>query len=149
MVLRRVVTLMLTFARRSRRAEQPQDAELRLELCGLCGRDFVNPVGWEPVGPERWRILLRCGECGTWRDVTVTNAVARRYDVELNRCAVRLAAVLGRMDRERMLGQVEAMTIALELGLIDAADFAVTRSAWPRAELSPACERRPRGPRRA
>ena len=129
MALRRVVALVLTFARRTGRAEHQQDPELRLELCGVCGGDFVNPVDWEPVGPERWRILLRCGECGTWREVTVTNAVAQRYDVELNRRAVRLAASLDRMDRERMLGQAEAMTIALELGLIDAADFAITRSA--------------------
>jgi uncharacterized Zn finger protein len=129
MVLRRVVALILTFAHRTRRAEQQQDGEPRLELCGVCGRDFVNPVDWELVGPERWRILLRCGECGTWRDVTVANAVAQRYDVELSRRAVCLAASLERMDRERMLGQAEAMTIALELGLIDAADFAVTRSA--------------------
>jgi hypothetical protein len=129
MALRRVVALILTFAHRTRRAEQQQDRTLRLELCGVCGRDFVNPVEWGPVGPERWRILLRCGECGTWRDVTVTNADAHRYDVELNRRTVCLAALLDRMDRERMLGQAEAMTIALELGLIDAADFAVTRSA--------------------
>lgn len=97
---------------------------MRLELCGVCGRDFVNPVDWEPVGSEQWRILVRCGECGTWRDVTVTNAVAQRYDVELHRRAAGLATLLDRMDRERMLGQAEAMTIALELGLIDAADFA-------------------------
>jgi hypothetical protein len=129
MVLRRVVALILTFAHRTRRAEQQWDPHLRLELCGVCGRDFVNPVDWEPVELERWWILLRCGECGTWRDVTVTNAVAQRYDVELNRRAVGLAATLDRMDRERMLGQAEAMTIALELGLIDAADFAITRSA--------------------
>ena len=129
MVLRRVVALILTFAHRTRRAEQQQDRELRLELCGVCARDFVNPVDWEPVGPERSRILLRCGECGTWRDATVTNAVAQRYDVELDRCAVRMAALLDRMDRERMLGQAEAMTIALDLGLIDAGDFAITRSA--------------------
>jgi hypothetical protein len=103
---------------------------VRLELCGLCGRDFVNPVEWQPVGSEQWRMLLRCGECETWRDATVANAVAARYDVELDRCAQVLAASLDRMDRERMARQVEAMTIALNLGLIDAADFA-------------ACARRP------
>lgn len=129
MVLRRVVALVFPFARRTRRAEQQQDLELQLELCGMCGRDFVVPVEWEPVGSEYWRILLRCGECETWRDVTVPNAVAARYDVELNRRAEIVAALLHRMDRERMLGQAEALTIALELGLVDAADFAITRSA--------------------
>ena len=89
----------------------------------MCGRDFVNPVDWEPVGSEYWRILLRCGECETWREVVVTNAVARRYDVELDRRAAVLAASWERLDRERMIAEVEAMTTALRLGLIDAADF--------------------------
>jgi hypothetical protein len=91
----------------------------------MCGRDFVNPVDWETVGAEHWRILLRCGECETRRVVTVTNAVARRYDVELDRRAAVLAASWERLDRERMIGEVEAMTVALRRGLIDAADFAV------------------------
>ena len=93
----------------------------------MCGRDFVNPVDWEPVGSEYWRILLRCGECETWREVVVTNAVARRYDVELDRRAAVLAASWERLDRERMIGEVEAMTTALRLSLIDAADFVAER----------------------
>ena len=93
----------------------------------MCGRDFVNPVDWEPVGSEHWWLLLRCGECETRREVTVTNAVARRYDAELDRRADILIASLERLDRERMIGQVEAMAIALRLSLIDAADFATKR----------------------
>jgi hypothetical protein len=96
----------------------------RLEGCPMCGRDFVNPVDWEPVGSEHWRILLRCGECETWREVTVTNAIARRYDIELNLRAAIVAAAWERLDRERMIGEVEAMATALRRGLIDAADFA-------------------------
>jgi hypothetical protein len=94
----------------------------------MCGRDFVNPVDWEPVGSEHWWILLRCGECETWREVTVTNAVARRYDVELDRRAGVVAASWQRLDRERMIVEVEAMTTALRLSLIDASDFALDRS---------------------
>lgn len=123
MMFRGVVTLFVSFGRRTRRA-RGLDPEMRLELCGMCGRDFVVPVEWGSVGSEYWRILLRCGECETWRDVTVPNAVAARYDVELDRSAEILCARLHRMDRERMLGQVEALTIALELGLVDAGDFA-------------------------
>ena len=76
------------------------------------------------MGAEHWRILLRCGECETWREVMVTNEVARRYDDELNRRAAVVAASWERLDRERMIGEVESMTTALRLGLIDAADFA-------------------------
>jgi hypothetical protein len=107
-----------------RRLAPSAEDDGRLEGCPMCGRDFVNPVDWEPVGSEHWRILLRCGECETWREVTVTNEVARRYDVELDRRAAVLAASWERLDRERMIGEVETMTTALRLSLIDAADFA-------------------------
>jgi hypothetical protein len=119
-----IVAWFLSVPRRRRQA-QHVDPEVRLELCGMCGRDFVNPVEWEPVGSEQWRLLLRCGECETWRDVTVPNADVERYDVQLQRYADVLATLLNHLDRERMVGQAEAMTIALERGLIDAADFAV------------------------
>jgi hypothetical protein len=112
--------------RLTRRAQRAQ-AEGRLELCAMCGRDFVNPVDWQPAGPEHWWLLLRCGECETWREVTVTNAVARRYDAELDRRAGIVAAALERLDRERMIVEAEAMTTALRLCLIDAADFATAR----------------------
>jgi hypothetical protein len=112
--------------RLSRRAHRGE-AEGRLELCAMCGRDFVNPVDWQPAGPEHWWLLLRCGECATWREVTVSNAVARRYDAELDRRAGIVAAALERLDRERMIVEAEAMTTALRLCLIDAADFATAR----------------------
>jgi hypothetical protein len=118
---------LFSVARLTRRPQNLEESG-RLELCGMCGRDFVNPVDWEPVGPETWWLLLRCGECETRREVTVTNAVARRYDAELKRRADVLAASLARLDRERMIGQVEAMTIALRLSLIEAADFATARN---------------------
>ncbi len=51
----------------------------------MCGADFVNPVDWEPVGDTHWWMLLRCGACDTWREATVTNDVAARYDLELDR----------------------------------------------------------------
>jgi hypothetical protein len=122
----RVFALLFAAARLTRRA-QSAEREGRLELCAMCGRDFVNPVDWEPAGPDHWWLLLRCGECETWREVTVANAVARRYDAELDRRADILATSLQRLDRERMIVEAEAMTIALRLSLIDAADFATER----------------------
>jgi flavoprotein len=103
-------------------AWRPGDDDLH--HCAHCGRDFVNPVDWEPVTPEAWWMLLRCGECQVWREVTVTNAVAERFDVELDRRADILQRTLHKLDLERMAQQAEAMIAALRRGLIDPADFA-------------------------
>jgi len=94
-----------------------------LENCQLCGRDFVNPVSWEPLGDCHWWMLLHCGECDAWREVTVSDAEAQRFDVELDRRADILARAAARLDRQRMAADVETMIAALRRGLIDAADF--------------------------
>jgi len=97
--------------------------DMQLEFCAFCAKDFVNAVDWEPVTPEAWWILLRCGECHTFREVTVTNAVAERFDLEIDRRADALSRALHKLDTERMRAQAEAMIGALQLDLIDAADF--------------------------
>jgi hypothetical protein len=95
-----------------------------LETCPLCERDFVNPVAWEPADERHWWMLLRCGECDAWREVTVSDAEAQRFDVELDRRADMLARAAARLDSQRMAADVEAMIAALRHGLVDAADFA-------------------------
>jgi hypothetical protein len=105
------------------KAAQP-DADLHLESCAMCKADFVNPVDWEPVGDTHWWMLLRCGACDTWRETTVTNAIAARFDFELDRRLDMLTRALDRIDRRRMAADVETMIQALRRGLVDAADFA-------------------------
>jgi hypothetical protein len=107
---------------RLRRQQRP-DPEVQLETCALCGDDYVNPVDWEPVGDTHWWMLLRCGACDTWRETTVTNAIAARYDFELDRRLDVLTRALERIDRSRMAAEVDTMIEALRRGLVDAADF--------------------------
>ncbi len=102
----------------------PRPHEDDLHACAACGKDFVNPVDWEPITPESWWMRLRCGECHVWREVTVTNKVAERFDIELDRRADLIQRALAKLDRERMVQQVETMIGALRHGLIEPADFA-------------------------
>jgi hypothetical protein len=108
---------------RFRNADLP-NLEVHLETCGICGDDFVNPVDWQPEGDTHWWMLLRCGACDTWREATVTNDIASRYDLELDRRMEVLVRALERIDTRHMAADVETMIQALRRGLIDAADFA-------------------------
>jgi hypothetical protein len=69
-------------------------------------------------------MLLRCGECETWREVTVTNAIAQRFDVELDRRLDVIARTWNKIDRQRMAAEMETIIGALRRGLLDATDFA-------------------------
>jgi hypothetical protein len=105
------------------RSELP-DLNVQLETCAMCGGDFVNPVEWQPAGETHWWMLLRCGACDTWREVTVPNAVAARFDGQLDRRLDVLARAAKRLDRKEMAADVETIAEALRRDLVDADDFA-------------------------
>jgi hypothetical protein len=94
-----------------------------LDLCPECGERFVYPVTWAESGPADWWLLLRCGGCGTRRDVVASDlAVAafdRRLDDEMN--LIRAAAE--RLERESLSAQAETFATALRLDLLGADDF--------------------------
>jgi len=95
-----------------------------LHQCAVCRADFVVPVMVEAVDDAHWHIVLRCGECQTYRDVVVTNGVAERYERDWERGVEEIAAAYRRVERERMVADLEVLIGALERDLIDAADFA-------------------------
>jgi hypothetical protein len=95
-----------------------------LSTCALCRRDFVAPVEWEPVGDDRWWMLLRCGECHTYREVTVENKIAERFDDELARGTYAIDREAHRLEHERMTVEADAFVAALNHDLIEPADFA-------------------------
>jgi hypothetical protein len=99
-------------------------ADPRLGVCIACRRDFVDPIEWDAVGDDRWWMLLRCGECGVTREVTVADADAQRFDIELDDRASLIASAADRLDLDRMAAEAATLIAALERDLIDAADFA-------------------------
>ena len=95
-----------------------------LHQCALCHADYVVPVSWHETDADHWRMLLRCAACETYRDVVVSNDVAKRYEEDLRRGMAEIAAALERSDRARMVVEVDVFVAALDRDLIDAEDFA-------------------------
>jgi hypothetical protein len=94
-----------------------------LEFCLVCGRDFVSMVRCTRAGDDKWWLLLRCGDCGTWHETFAEDdaVVALHKAIARGRNAVAEGVIC--LDLERMGSQVDIFTQALELGLIDADDF--------------------------
>ena len=95
-----------------------------LHQCAVCHAECVVPVMWESVDEKHWHMVLRCGACGTYREVTVGDDVARAFERDLDRGTTEIRAALQKVDRDRMVIQADAFAIALQRDLIDAADFA-------------------------
>jgi hypothetical protein len=83
-----------------------------LQLCVFCGSDLVTPVQSREIGGGGRLLLLRCGECGAWREAIAPPGAAKAFD----------RAVEG-LDRERMAAQADAFIAALHRDLIHAGDF--------------------------
>ena len=94
-----------------------------LHQCPVCHDDSVVPVIVEPLDLGQWELRLRCGQCETFRDVIVSDDVAKRYDLDLARGMSEIAAALRREDRDRMAAEARVFIVALERDLIDAGDF--------------------------
>jgi hypothetical protein len=63
-------------------------------MCAFCGEDVVVPVWWEPEDDARWRMLLRCGACETYRELIVSNEAAEAFERDLEHGAASIRAAL-------------------------------------------------------
>jgi hypothetical protein len=66
---------------------------------------------------------VRCAECWLERDVVVSDDLARRFDGDLDRGVRLIADALAKLDAQRMMREADTFSAALELDLIDPADF--------------------------
>jgi hypothetical protein len=98
---RRKAEAMLFRTSRLIRALRRRDRPPRLVDCEHCGRDFVVPVAWIDLDAERWWIRIRCGECGTAREVVLDDEQARRFEADVDAGARELAWSLARAGRVR------------------------------------------------
>jgi hypothetical protein len=94
-----------------------------LEVCLVCGRDFVSVVRATNAGDDSWWLLLRCGDCGTWHETFARGDALRALRRASARSLEVIEDALKRLDLGRMSWQAEAFSQALKRDLIDADDF--------------------------
>ena len=95
----------------------------RLIMCAACGSRVVNPVAWHESGQTQWWVRLRCGECAWTREVTITDDEAKQLERDLNHGLLAIESTVARLDRERMLSEMELFVTALARDLIGPMDF--------------------------
>jgi len=118
----------MTFAQLRRRLHRARGRRLaastgRLDLCGACGEPFVCPLTWSEKGPADWWLLLRCGACGSSREVVATNAAVAEYDSQLDEGMQEINAAAERFAREALAAEADALGTALGMDLLGADDF--------------------------
>lgn len=94
-----------------------------LHVCPRCAGGLVHPLDWLEESPGRWRVLLRCPDCGELRDGVFGQALVERLDEELDRATGALLSDLRQITHANMVEEIERFSRALELDLICPSDF--------------------------
>jgi hypothetical protein len=97
--------------------------EAGLHVCPRCAGRLVHPLNWSHAGSERWRLQLRCPDCGLWHEGVFGRAVVEELDEELDRATGALLGDLKRLTHANMSEEIELFARALELDLIGPDDF--------------------------
>jgi hypothetical protein len=94
-----------------------------LHVCSSCAGGLVHPLDWLEESPGRWRLLLRCPDCGELRDGVFGQALIERLDDELDRATAQILSDLRQVTHANMAEEIERFSRALELDLIGPSDF--------------------------
>lgn len=94
-----------------------------IHVCPECGSEFVQPVEWAPVDMRRWRVELRCPECGWGSAGVYSQRVLDRYDAILDDGASVLVEDLSALEHSNMEDEVESFVAALATNVILPEDF--------------------------
>jgi hypothetical protein len=92
-------------------------------VCEACSSELVEPTEWESAGPERWRVSLRCPNCGHTSEGVFSQECVDRFDERLDDGTAALLADLRRLEHSGMSDYVECFIRALEADAILPEDF--------------------------
>jgi hypothetical protein len=94
-----------------------------LHVCPRCTGELVHPLDWTEESPGRWRISMRCPDCGLLREGVFGQALVERLDEELDKATGAILSDLKQLTHANMTEEIELFTRALELDLIGPSDF--------------------------
>ncbi len=94
-----------------------------LHVCPRCAGGLVHPLDWIEESPGRWRVSLRCPDCGELREGVFGQALIERLDDELDRATAEMLSDLRQITHANMSEEIDCFARALELDLIDPSDF--------------------------
>lgn len=85
-----------------------------LHVCTSCASELVQPVSWAPCDRKRWRVRLRCPECGLEAVGVFSQPSLDRYEAILESARIKLLETVAHAERESLDAEIERFRTALE-----------------------------------
>ena len=102
-ILRRDIRPLLPqFARRMLGAMARRQST-GLEVCLVCGQDFVSMTRCTTAGDGTWWLLLRCGACNTWHETVRRDEAVAALHNAIKRGVQAIAEQVRWLEHERVV----------------------------------------------
>lgn len=101
----------------------PAVDEAPLQLCPHCGSELVQPVAWEQLADDRWRLELRCPECEASVEGKFSTAAVEAFDERLEQDTQSVLKDLKQLSAANLHEEIERFIAALKADLILPCDF--------------------------
>lgn len=95
----------------------------QLHVCPRCSSHLVQPTKWSPLDSRRWRVELRCPDCGWRGGGAYEQRVLDRFDEMLDVGTQALVDSLEELERANMEEDVQRFLAALKANRILPEDF--------------------------
>jgi hypothetical protein len=95
----------------------------KMQLCGCCPSELVQPVVWSEGSTSSWDVELRCPECEHREQGVFSQGEVDGYDRHLDEGMNRLLDDLRDLTRENMEAEAQAFRAALAANVILPEDF--------------------------
>ncbi len=92
-------------------------------VCCRCSSDLIQPLEWEPVGDDEWRVLIRCPECFLVAGASLDTRQKHLFQNMLDEATHSLEQAAEALDGEVFRDTCRGFAQALHAGLIYPMDF--------------------------
>jgi hypothetical protein len=91
--------------------------------CGECSSALVQPLEWERLGGDEWRVLLRCPECFGVGVIHMTPEQVGLFRNSLDEATQHMEETAEYLDHEVFRESCDRFALALRAGHICPMDF--------------------------
>jgi hypothetical protein len=83
-------------------------------VCPGCSSDAVAVTDRHEHGPAHWRVRMRCGECGSWRETVIARLLFTSLERVIEADLAEMQEAVARLEQARIEDEVSRFSAELD-----------------------------------